>query len=63
MVAMVVVSYLTAAPSEAQIRGLTFATTTEEQKQESRDSWSALDVVASVALMAAIVAAYMYFRG
>jgi len=63
MVAMVVVSYLTAPPSEAQIRGLTFATTTDEQKQESRDSWSTLDVVATVALLGAIVAAYSYFRG
>ena len=63
MVAMVVASYMTAAPSEAQISGLTFATTTEEQKRESRESWSGLDVVASVALLAAIVAAYMYFRG
>lgn len=63
IIAMVVVSYATAAPSESQIRGLTFATTTEEQKAESRASWSGLDVWASVALMAAIVAAYMYFRG
>jgi SSS family solute:Na+ symporter len=63
MVTMVVVSYLTAPPSEAQIRGLTYATTTDEQKQESRSSWSALDVIASFALMAAIIAAYMYFRG
>src|SRR5262249_25944674 len=31
--AMIVVSYLTPAPSEAQIQGLTFATTTEEQRQ------------------------------
>ena len=63
MVAMVLVSYMTSPPSEAQIRGLTFATTTEEQKAESRSSWSGLDVFASVALLAAIVAAYMYFRG
>jgi SSS family solute:Na+ symporter len=63
MVAMIVASYLTAPPSAAQISGLTFATTTEAQQQESRDSWSALDVVATVALLAAIVAAYSYFRG
>jgi SSS family solute:Na+ symporter len=63
MVAMVVVSYMTAPPSAAQISGLTFATTTDAQKQESRESWSSLDVVATVALLAAIVAAYSYFRG
>lgn len=63
IVAMVGASYATAPPSEAQIEGLTFATTTEEQKRESRESWSALDVVASLALLGAIVAAYMYFVG
>lgn len=63
IVAMVVASYLTAAPSEEQIRGLTFATTTEEQKRESRATWSGLDVIATIALLGAIVAAYSYFRG
>ena len=63
MVAMIVASYMTAPPSATQISGLTFATTTDAQKQESRESWSALDVVATVALLAAIVAAYSYFRG
>ena len=42
MIAMVTVSYMTAEPSAAQISGLTFATTTDAQKQESRDSWSTL---------------------
>ncbi|HEY4232975.1 MAG TPA: sodium:solute symporter [Lacipirellulaceae bacterium] len=62
-VAMVSVSYLTAPPSESQIVGLTFATTTDAQRQESRESWSALDVVASCVVVAAIVAAYLFFRG
>jgi len=63
IVAMVLVSYMTAAPSEEQIRGLTFATTTAEQRQESRDSWSAVDVIASLVVLGAIIAAYMYFTG
>jgi SSS family solute:Na+ symporter len=63
MVAMVVVSYATSPPNEQQISGLTFATVTEEQKRESRASWSAIDVLASIGVMAAIVAAYAYFSG
>jgi SSS family solute:Na+ symporter len=63
MVAMVVVSYATAAPSEEQIEGLTFATTTEEQKRVTRESWSGLDVVGTIVLLGAIVGAYLYFRG
>jgi SSS family solute:Na+ symporter len=63
LIAMVVVSYMTAAPSEEQIRGLTFATTTDEQRRESRASWNAIDVLASLAVMGAIIAAYLYFTG
>jgi SSS family solute:Na+ symporter len=63
VLAMVVVSYMTAAPSETQIQGLTYGTRTEQQKHESRASWSALDVIISVVVMGAIIAAYIYFRG
>ncbi len=63
MVAMIVVSYMTEAPNEKQIEGLTFATITPEQKRESRASWSAIDVVASCVVLGAIVAAYLFFTG
>jgi SSS family solute:Na+ symporter len=60
---MVIVSHMTAAPNERQIQGLTYGTRTAEQKRESRASWSALDVIASAVVLAAIIAAYLYFRG
>jgi len=60
---MVVVSYLTSAPSEEKLRGLTFGTLTEEHRRESRASWGAGDVLASATVLAAILAAYLYFRG
>ena len=60
---MVVVSYLTAAPSDEHIKGLTFATTTDEQRAESRASWSRGDVIASCVVVVLIVMAYLYFRG
>jgi SSS family solute:Na+ symporter len=63
ILAMVIVSYLTAAPSEEKIRGLTYGTLTEEHRRESRASWSAGDVLASAAVLAAIIAAYVYFSG
>lgn len=63
MVAMIVVSYLTAPPDERQIEGLTYATVTEEQKRETRSSWSGIDVFASVVVLGAIIAAYTYFTG
>jgi SSS family solute:Na+ symporter len=60
---MIVVSYLTTEPSLKQIQGLTYGTVTDAQKQESRESWSAIDVFASSLVLVAIVAAYVYFSG
>jgi SSS family solute:Na+ symporter len=62
-VVMVVVSYMTAEPSEAQIKGLTFATATAEDKARTRASWNKWDVIGSLAIMAFIIGAYLYFRG
>lgn len=60
---MVVVSYMTPPPDEAQIKGLTFATATAEDKAATRASWNWKDVAASVFVMACIIFAYIYFTG
>ena len=60
---MVVVSMATAPPSETQIKSLTFGTATEEDKLKTRASSGAGEVIASLAVLAAIVGAYLYFRG
>ena len=60
--AMILVSYFTTEPNYDRISGLTYGTVTEEHRQESRSSWSSLDVIASIVLVAAIIAAYLYFR-
>jgi solute:Na+ symporter, SSS family len=62
-VTMVVVSYLTAAPAEEQLVGLTYATVTAEQRRQSRSSWTRGDVIASVVVLLGILANYLYFRG
>jgi len=62
-VVMVVVSYMTSKPDYGKISGLTYGTVTEEHREQSRSSWSGLDVFASIALVAGILAAYLYFRG
>ncbi len=63
IIVMVVVSYLTEPPDEEKIKGLTFATTTEEQRAATRASWNKWDVIASVIVVLIIIAAYLYFRG
>jgi SSS family solute:Na+ symporter len=60
---MVVVSLLTEAPSEERLRGLTYATVTEEHRRESRASWTRSDVVNSGIVLALILIAYLYFTG
>jgi SSS family solute:Na+ symporter len=57
------VSYLSAPPSEERIKGLTFATTSAEDRAKSRASWNRWDVLASAAVLLLILLAYLYFRG
>jgi solute:Na+ symporter, SSS family len=60
---MTVVSYATSEPDYDRIRGLTFGTATAEERRITRASWDWRDVLASAAILAAIVGAYLYFRG
>ena len=60
---MILVSYATAAPPADQIQGLTYGTETAAQRAQTRASWNAVDVVASLVVLAAILAAYLYFVG
>lgn len=62
-VVMVVVSRMTAEPDYARIKGLTFATTTPEERSETRNSWGWGEIAASAVVLLAIVASYLYFRG
>jgi SSS family solute:Na+ symporter len=60
---MVLVSRLTEEPAYSKINGLTYETLTDEDRRTSRASWNKWDVIASGAVLAAILAAYLYFRG
>jgi SSS family solute:Na+ symporter len=54
---------MTKEPDYEKISGLTYGTVTEQHKAESRSSWGAIDVLASLAVLVIIVAVYLYFRG
>jgi SSS family solute:Na+ symporter len=62
-VVMVAVSHLTAEPDYQRLKGLTYATVTDQDRERSRSSWTAREVVASVVVLLGIVAGYLYFRG
>jgi SSS family solute:Na+ symporter len=63
IIVLVVVSYATAPPLEEKLTGLTYATITPEQRRQSRESWSTIELVGSAVVVGAIVAAYLYFNG
>jgi SSS family solute:Na+ symporter len=63
VIVMIVVSWWTSAPSYERLSGLTYGTLNEEHRRLSRGSWDWRDVTASVAVLAVILAAYLYFRG
>ena len=58
-----VVSLLTPAPNEEQIKGLTFGTLTKEQKEANQNSYSMLDIAASILLVIIVVGILSYFTG
>ena len=62
-VVMVVVSHMTAEPNYASIQSLTFETTTQQDKERTRASWSATEVIGSALVLAGIITGYLYFRG
>jgi SSS family solute:Na+ symporter len=62
-IVMVAVSYATAEPDYQKIKGLTFATATDEHRQKTRASWDWREVAGSAVVLGAILAAYLYFRG
>ncbi len=63
VIVMIVVSYCTSKPSYEKLSGLTYGTITEEHRLLTRSSWDWRDVTASVLVIVAIIAAYLYFTG
>jgi SSS family solute:Na+ symporter len=57
------VSLITPKPRPEQLQGITYGSATPEQRQETRESWTALDVVTTAGLIAIIIAIYVYFTG
>ncbi len=60
---LIVISLLTPAPSAQQIEGLTFGSLTDEQKAAAKNSYSLIDITASLALIGVIIWILSYFTG
>ncbi|MGL4595552.1 MAG: sodium:solute symporter [Thermoguttaceae bacterium] len=60
---IVAVSLVTPKPKDEQLIGLTYATSTPQQRSETRASWNAIDVVLTCGLIVIILGVYIYFTG
>jgi SSS family solute:Na+ symporter len=58
---LVAVSLASPAPSEEQIKGLTFSTTVSTDRAASRASWNATDVILSLIVVGIILSIFVYF--
>jgi SSS family solute:Na+ symporter len=63
IIVMVAVSYATDKPKYEKIDGLTYSTTSQKDRDESRSSWNKWDVMTSVLVVLLIIAMYTYFTG
>jgi SSS family solute:Na+ symporter len=63
VIVMFVVSYATAPPDYARLNGLTYGTSTDEERERTRSGWSWREVAASMLVFSCIVGAYLYFTG
>ncbi len=61
IIVIVGVSLLTAPPNTEQIVGLTYATSTPEQRKERRESWNYIDVLGTVLVLGLVLGMYLYF--
>ena len=61
VVLMIIISFFSEAPSAEQIKGLTFASLTDEDKKASRASWNKWDVINTVIILCIIAAVMVYF--
>lgn len=59
----IVVSLATPAPAAEKVAGLTFSTISHEDKKKNKTSYTWVDIVASVLVVAIVVAIMIYFSG
>jgi SSS family solute:Na+ symporter len=58
---LIIVSLFTKRASDEKLSGLTFASSTPEQRAETRASWNKWDVINTVIILSVIAAFYIYF--
>lgn len=57
------VSLLSSPPDSAKLKGLTFGTLSEQDREESRASWNVFDIAHTIIILMLIASIYIYFTG
>jgi len=61
LILLIVVSLLTSPPTNSQLAGLTFSTTSDFDRAKTRSSWNTVDVLLSAGVVAIILTVFIYF--
>jgi len=61
IVVVIAASFTAPPPDKAKLKGLTYASATEEDRKENRASWGWQDVVGTVAVLGGVLGMYLYF--
>jgi solute:Na+ symporter, SSS family len=61
VIIIIAVSFFTEKASEEKLAGLTFFSTSAEQKRVTRESWNRWDIIHTVIILGVVVAFYIYF--
>lgn len=63
IILILVVSYATAPPSEEKVKNLTYATISDDERKENKNSYNWKDIVISVIIIAIVVYVMFWFNG
>jgi len=61
IILMIVISFFTKAATEEQLQGMTYSSQSAEQKAEIKSSWTKLDILTSLGVIALCAVFYYYF--
>ena len=63
IILIVVVSYATPAPSDEKLKNLTYATISEEERKENKNSYNWKDIAISIVIIAIVAYVMIWFNG
>jgi len=63
IILILVVSYATAPPSDQKIKNLTYATISDDERKENKNSYNWKDIAISIIIIAIVAYVMIWFNG